>query len=271
MDTLRDNPPLHARLTTSRPALDRVLLLLTVAAPFVLFLHRPPYAGLGALPLAAVLLYFRQRDFALFAKAVFWPLFYVALVWVPWPLCFVLPLALYFVAYGGSRRFRHVDRWLTAGRMTGTTVALMAATIIVSSGALLTWVFVFHPHLDSLARMIPPSGPLRLAAMGVAFSTLNALWEELILKGLAWSALQDVFRSTVTVNLVQSALFGFAHFQGFPQGWTGVLMAAVYAFVLGIIRKQSRGLLAPIVTHVFADATIFVVLYFISIGRLSAT
>jgi hypothetical protein len=40
--------------------------------------------------------------------------------------------------------------------------------------------------------------------------------------------------------------------------------------VLGIIREESRGLLAPIATHVFADATIFLILYFFSVGLLSA-
>jgi uncharacterized protein len=71
-----------------------------------------------------------------------------------------------------------------------------------------------------------------------------------------------------SVNVAQAALFGLAHFQGFPRGWVGVLMAAVYGFALGIIRKKSGGPLASIITHVFADGTIFVVLYFTSIGLL---
>jgi hypothetical protein len=45
-------------------------------------------------------------------------------------------------------------------------------------------------------------------------------------------------------------------------------MATVYGFALGVIRKESRGLLAPFVTHVFADATIFLILYFMSVGLL---
>jgi hypothetical protein len=38
-------------------------------------------------------------------------------------------------------------------------------------------------------------------------------------------------------------------------------MAGVYGFLIGIIRKQSGGMLAPIVTHTFADATIFAILF----------
>ena len=51
----------------------------------------------------------------------------------------------------------------------------------------------------------------------------------------------------------------------------GVLMATLYGLVLGIIRETSRGMLAPVVTHIFADATIFLVLYFISTGTLAVT
>jgi len=57
----------------------------------------------------------------------------------------------------------------------------------------------------------------------------------------------------------------------FLRGWAGVLMAAAYGLVLGIIREDSAGLLAPVATHIFADATIFVIIYFISTGILETT
>jgi membrane protease YdiL (CAAX protease family) len=40
----------------------------------------------------------------------------------------------------------------------------------------------------------------------------------------------------------------------------GVAMAAVYGFFIGLIRHHSGGMLAPVVTHFFADLTIFIIL-----------
>ena len=37
-------------------------------------------------------------------------------------------------------------------------------------------------------------------------------------------------------------------------------MATVYGLMLGIIRRRSQGIFAPYMTHVFADAVIFVIL-----------
>jgi membrane protease YdiL (CAAX protease family) len=268
MDILRDESPVTFPCAPSTSSFDRALLLLTVVAPFILFVYHPGHEWVCAVPLFLIVLRFWRHDFNLFVKAAFWPVLYLALLYVPWPFCFILPLVVYFSAYLGSKKFRLVDRWLAWGRLTRETLIWMVATIVVSSGALLTWVFLCHPRLDDLARMIPAVRPWQLVVVGIVFSTLNATWEEFILKGLAWSSLQSVFQSAYTVNVAQAALFGVAHFQGFPRGWVGVLMAAVYGLVLGIIRKKSQGLLAPIITHVFADGTIFVVLYLISDGHL---
>jgi membrane protease YdiL (CAAX protease family) len=46
-------------------------------------------------------------------------------------------------------------------------------------------------------------------------------------------------------------------------------MAGVYGFAIGLIRERAGGLLAPVVTHFFADATIFVILYLLSIGVIA--
>jgi membrane protease YdiL (CAAX protease family) len=144
----------------------------------------------------------------------------------------------------------------------------MTPTIVISSGGLLAWVFLFRPDVSDLARMVPPGGPLALVGAGIAFSVFNAIWEEFILKGIAWNSLKLVFQRSSLVNTTQAALFGIFHIGGFPRGWVGVFMATLYGFVLGIIREESGGILAPIVTHSFADATIFVILYCISIGKL---
>lgn len=55
--------------------------------------------------------------------------------------------------------------------------------------------------------------------------------------------------------------FGFIHYAGgFPNGTTGTALAAIYGLMLGAIRIRPRGMLAPVVTHFFADLTIFMIL-----------
>jgi hypothetical protein len=185
MDILREESPFTSPHALSVSSFDRALLLLTIIAPFVLFFYHPGHEWVGAVPLLIILLHFWRQDFGLVVKAVFWPILYVSLLYVPWPFCFILPLALYLGAYVGSRKFRLIDHWLTTGRLTRETVIWMVAIIVVSSGALLIWVLLFHPRLDDLARMIPAVRPWQLVGIGIAFSTLNATWEEFILKGRA--------------------------------------------------------------------------------------
>ncbi len=257
------------------PLPDRALLLAVIFSPFLLVLLSTQFpikhVWVGVIPLGLALLYFWRRSFYLFARAVFWPFFYAALLTLPWPLVFVAPLAVYLLLYWRWQHFRISTHWLIRGAFTRPTIAWMIPTIVISSAGLLGWVFLFHPDLSDLARMVPTGGPLALLAVGIAFSVFNAIWEEFTLKGIAWNSLQLVFPRDWQINASQAALFGIIHIGGFPRGWMGVLMATLYGLVLGIIRETSRGMLAPVVTHIFADATIFLVLYFISTGTLAVT
>ena len=257
-----------ATATAPDGPLERAVLLGIVVAPFALVFLRGPYRWAGALPLAVALLWLATRGFALFARALFWPIFFVGLVALPWPLSFVAPLGLYLALYAAAPRLRAAAGWLQAGRFTAATVAWMLPTILATSGALVGWVFLFRPDLGDLARMVPAGGLPALLATGVLFSVANAVWEEFILKGIAWNSLAAVFRAGWAVNVGQAVLFGVIHVGGFPRGVVGVLMATLYGLALGVIRRESRGLAAPIVTHVFADATIFVIVYLLSAGLL---
>lgn len=249
-------------------ALDRALLLTLMAAPYLPFLFRSGYFWLGLVPQAAILLHFWRRNFTLWARALYWPMFYIGILLFRWPLKLLVPLVIYLLIYAGWPRFRQAAHWMVAGHFTRTTLAWMAPTVVISSSALLLWVFLLHPNLSDLSAMMPRGGVLALVAIGAGFSVLNASWEEFVFKGIAWNTLDGVIRRSWVTNCIQSAMFGLVHIGGFPRGWLGVAMATVYGFALGMIRKESEGLLAPIVTHVFADATIFLILYFISAGVL---
>jgi len=47
---------------------------------------------------------------------------------------------------------------------------------------------------------------------------------------------------------------------GFPSGVLGFFMVLVYGVMLGVIRRRSKGLLAPWVAHVTTDIAIFSIL-----------
>ena len=255
---------------TETSSTDRGILLAMTLAPYLPFLCRSKYLWLGLIPQALALVYFWRRHFVLWARAIYWPMFYVGILLFRWPLKLLVPLVLYLVMYASWKRFRLATHWLVAGRFTKATVAWMIPTVIVSSGALLAWVFLLHPDLSDLSGMMPRGGLLALIGIGAAFSILNAAWEEFAFKGIAWNTLDNVFQRQWITNCIQSIMFGLVHIGGFPRGWLGVAMATVYGFALGVIRKESKGLLAPFVTHVFADATIFLILYFMSVGVLRA-
>ncbi|UUV32982.1 CPBP family intramembrane metalloprotease [Amycolatopsis roodepoortensis] len=101
--------------------------------------------------------------------------------------------------------------------------------------------------------------PLWQVALAViAFSLFNAALEESLFPRCA--ARRDGRDLTVQAALiVRGVAFGFFHFQGFPSGWTGMLMAGVWGSFLGVLRVRSRGLLLPYLAHIGADATIAVI------------
>ena len=60
--------------------------------------------------------------------------------------------------------------------------------------------------------------------------------------------------------MLQATSFGVARAHGFPRGVTGVLLAGVWGYLLGLLRQRTGGLLAPVLAHVVADGTIAYVL-----------
>ena len=50
------------------------------------------------------------------------------------------------------------------------------------------------------------------------------------------------------------------HLWGVPRGAVGVLLAGVWAVMLGLLRRRAGGILAPFMAHVVADATIAVII-----------
>jgi membrane protease YdiL (CAAX protease family) len=177
-----------------------------------------------------------------------------------WPFYLLVPLLAYAGSMAAARRLRRDVGWLRTGGIDRTTLALMGATVLVSSGALLLWVKLARPDLRDIVAMVPAWNAPMLVVAGAVFSVVNAAMEEAIWRGVMLEALDSALGPGAAALLVQAASFGVAHIAGFPRGALGVAMAGTYGLMLGVIRRQSRGMLAPLLAHVAADATIFAIL-----------
>jgi len=118
---------------------------------------------------------------------------------------------------------------------------------------LLGWLAVARPDLSGVVQAYVPSLPLATLILGGAVvAVVNATLEEIVWRG--------VFQRGLEVAIgVQAASFGVAHAHGVPSGWLGVVLAGAWAVLLGLLRRASGGLLARIVAHFVADATIAVI------------
>jgi len=174
-----------------------------------------------------------------------------------WPLYLFVPLIAYGFSVRMVRPLRRSATWWRRGRVDRMTAAMMAGAVIVSSSALVLWLKLLHPDVSNLRDQLPDVGVPALLAIGLLFSVGNALLEEFIWRGVLLESLDAGLGVSASSVVVQALSFGVAHIAGFPRGALGVAMAAFYGLMLGAIRRSSGGLFAPVVTHVFADATIF--------------
>lgn len=116
-----------------------------------------------------------------------------------------------------------------------------------------------QPDLAELASHLPAAVGGSVVAAGVYFSVVNALGEEAVFRGLLYDALESQWGWRAAI-LGSSAIFGAGHMMGYPQGLLGAVLAGIYGLSLGWLRHRTQGLAAPVVAHIFADATIFWIL-----------
>lgn len=178
-----------------------------------------------------------------------------------WPQILLLPIIIYASVVAAIPTLRRSLSWLRAGRLTSDIIVLILATIVLSGTALVGWYLLLRPNISSHLSMIPkmPTWLLPLACLG--FAMLNAAMEEIIFRGLVMQALDSALGAGNLTVVIQAGLFASFHYvAGFPNGVWGFVMVFVYGFMLGVLRRRSRGILASWIAHVLADITIFAIL-----------
>lgn len=237
-----------------------ILRLLIIISSFSVFILHSHFLWILIALQTLILIYFINADIKSFAHSFFWTLFLVSILILPWPLSFIIPIVIYLIIIFLFKNLKKEINWLRFGEINYKTIIFMIPTIILSSLALILWVYLLKPDLSDLKNMMPTNNIFCIVIIGLLFSIFNSIWEEVILKGILWNGIEGIISNVIFIILFQAVLFGILHLNGFPRGVIGAILAGVYGVLIGFIRKYSNGLLAPIITHFFADATIFGIL-----------
>ncbi len=233
------------------------LLLVATIPPLELGVMAVPLvAGLG---LAALAIRYRDQHSLLFV-VVFGSAFLVlgALLkeLFTWPWHLLIPL---IIAASAARIWKSEGRLSLGWRSGDASAQLWLAAFVISilaTIALVIWAELFQPNLEPFRAMVPRGNMLVLTAAALGFALLNATMEELIWRGGIQSWLVE--HSSIRLAIfIQALSFGALHWAGFPSGWAGVALAMIYGVMLGWLRHATGGLAAPIVAHILADVTIF--------------
>jgi uncharacterized protein len=178
-----------------------------------------------------------------------------------WPQILLLPIIIYALVVTAIPNLRRSIFWLRSGHLTSDIILLILATVVLSSIALVCWYLLFQPNISSHLAMIPkmPVWLLPLACLG--FAMVNAAMEEIVFRGIMMQALDSVHGGGNLTVVIQAGSFASLHYlAGFPNGVWGFAMVFVYGFMLGVLRRRSRGILASWIAHVLTDIAIFAIL-----------
>lgn len=173
----------------------------------------------------------------------------------PWQLVMAIALGAFGLLVRGAPSLAPSAAWRAKGNVPLPATAFVGG---VTPFALTAWLFVARPNLGDVLRGYVPAFPLPVLVVGgVLFAFVNAVLEEIVWRGILQDRLEPLFGVRAAIA-IQAASFGIMHAHGFPRGATGVVLVVVWGVMLGVLRKRSGGLVAPIAAHAVADATIAV-------------
>lgn len=175
-----------------------------------------------------------------------------------WPMIWFVPLAGYAALVAVIPPLRHTFRRWRFGEASRPTLMATFVITIGSSSALLAFHHLTHPDVSGYATVLPASKLGGVIAASALFSVVNASCEEVIFRGIFFDALESQW-GRYGAALGAALLFGLGHLHGYPPGPLGATLAGVYGLCLGALRIMTGGLGLPVIAHVFADATICVI------------
>ncbi len=158
------------------------------------------------------------------------------------------------------KKTRSWRSWAKWGRIDPRMMMAIIAIAIIAAVALLLWAN-WTDHFGMAIQMAEKTAayPRYLVILMIPlFAILNSVAEESVYRGVLQTALFEGFQNHHLVILLQASAFAALHYaSGFPNGAMGYAMVLGYGIMLGYLKIWSQGMLAPIITHMFADLTIF--------------
>lgn len=257
---------IEAPLRMAAPGIVSVLLVIGVFSTALIF---PDGAGIPSLAILLVLLLFtliRQYSYAAHA-ALFAMLTLLLAIYFPflrvWPYSILLPLVVYGVVVWLTPSLRQTVGWMHKGSLNSKVIKLILVTVIVSATALVMWIVLLKPDIEHHLALVPDWPYWTYPLLGILFALCNAAMEESAYRGIMMEAMDSALGSGYWSVFIQAIPFAALHYMsGFPNGFLGFIMTLVYGIMLGLIRRLSKGMLAPLVTHVATDLTIFSIVAF---------
>ena len=203
-----------------------------------------------------------NSDRAILHGALFFMLAWIA-GFVPacsiWPLPLAIPLIGYLLIVIAIPGLRATAPAFQLGRCSATAAVITAAIMLISAASLIAFDAIMRPNVEEYRTFLPVPAVGGMLAAGILFSLLNPVLEEVIFRGILFDAVRSQVGPIATI-LITAALFGIAHMHGYPPGVIGATLAFLYAIAIGGLRMLTGGLALPILAHVVADATIYVLI-----------
>jgi len=271
MSRIKDQIPLALYLLAAAAALFSPYVFDSTGRTATIALY-----ACGVLLFFAVSFYFSRQNRVMFTSVLFFALLFVSYPLIKYQqetidlqfpgVMFAVPVLVYFSLVVLIKKLRSSVSWLRIGSFDIITVLLIAVMTVLTGAGLLGWVFLLKPDLDTFKVMLPSWKLPLLVLGGFGFALTNSLVEEFMYRGVLWDGLSGHIGKPLPVILVQAGLFGIWHFRGFPGGAVGIIMVFVWGIFLGLVRERSKGMIAPIVSHICADLTIFFMLLLVLKG-----
>ena len=178
-----------------------------------------------------------------------------------WPLHFIIPLLLALLITFSKNFTNTFQKVFYKGRVGSIEYIWIFVFAVISSLSLIAWLKLEKPDLSQIQGLIPDVSPIILIFAGAVFALVNAILEEAIWRCLILNWLRTQMRVQFAVVL-QAISFGISHWNGLPSGMFGIILATIYGLMLGYLAVRSKGILAPILTHIITDVCVFTILVF---------
>ncbi len=238
------------------------LLTATAALTLGALTFLPPGAGIVMLGLVFALARARGAPEIAHLAMVWSVLQLVSLVPVLaslWPLPLILGLGASWLLARQVPVMAGPWAEIRLGRVTRRDLGLGLLFAAISGVSLVIWFQLAQPDISDILARLPPWPFPALLGLGLIFATLNGLAEELAFRGLLMGALTRSWGGAWALA-GQALIFGIMHWNGFPRGPAGVVLATIYGAMMGLVRRRADGLAASWLSHVLTDGVIYAIL-----------